>query len=123
MPNVSVRDGKNEHVGARVNLRQRLAAPFAEEMGVRIAARERGARGPVADDDGRARKIEAEQRLEVLFDRDPADTKKNWPRQVERLLAARMEQGVIDAAAPKPDASEAAPRQLRADRRRRRHHR
>ncbi len=105
---------EDEHVGARVNLRQRLAVPFAEEMGVRIAALERGARRPVADDDRRARKVEAEQRLEVLLHRDPADAEKDRPRQVERPLAARMEQGVIDAAAPQPDALEAAPRQLRA---------
>ena len=80
----------------------------AEEMGVRKAALERRARRTVADDDGRARKVESEQSLEVLFDRDPADAEKDRPRQVERPLGARPEQGVIDAAAPKPNPVEAA---------------
>ena len=52
-----------------------------------IAALERGARGAVADDDGRAGQIEVEQRLEVLFHRHPADREEDRPRQIEHPVA------------------------------------
>ena len=89
----------------------------------RIAALEMAANRSVADDDGRARQIEAKQRFEVLFHRHPSDRQEDRPRQVERALGPRAVDGVVDAASPEPDPGEAAASEIGADRRRRRHHR
>ena len=92
--------GEDEHVGARIDVGQRFALLCAEKMRVRIAALKMAARRSVADDDSRARQVEIEQRLEVLFHRDPTDRQEDRPRQVERALRPRTVEGVIDAARP-----------------------
>ena len=61
--------GKDEGVGAGVDVNERLPVQFAEEIGVGKARLQPGAIRSVADDDLRARQIEREKRLEVLFDR------------------------------------------------------
>ena len=114
---------EDEHVGAGVDPRQRFAVQRAEEMRVREAPLEAGARRPVADDDHRARQLELQQRLEVLLHRDATDAEEDRPRQVERVGRARPIEAVVDAARPHLDLFEAAARQLVADRQGRRQRR
>jgi hypothetical protein len=73
--------GKDERVGRGVGLGERLAEPGAEEhrLGVRLC-RVRDSR-PVADHQLRPRQIEAEERHDVLLDRDPADVEEDRARR------------------------------------------
>ena len=87
----------------------------AEKMRIRKTALQLGARRPVADDDLRARQVEAQHRLQILFDRHAADVEKDRPRQTDRAAIARMVERVIDAARPDDDALEAALREFVAN--------
>ena len=64
---------EHEDVGRRIDLRQCLALPGAEEHRMRIFPLQRDARRAVADDELGARQIEVEKGLEVFLDGDAAD--------------------------------------------------
>ena len=113
---------KHEDVGGGIDLRQGLALQRPEKHGVRIFARQRRARRPVADDHLGAGQIEIEKRLEILFDRDAADAEEHRTRQAE-IDGARTKQAGVDAARPQHHVAKAARAQFGRQRRRRRHHR
>ena len=121
-PNVSVRLGKHEDIGGRIDLApvpRRAARPGTPRPDIPL---QRRARRAVADDDLGAGQIEVEEGLEILFDRDAADAEEDRPRQAE-IDAARMKQRGIDAARPQHHVAKAARAQFGRQRRRRRHHR
>ena len=68
---------EHEDVGGGIDLRQFLAVPRAEKHRFRIVSLQRRARRPVADDHLGAGQIEIEEGLEILLDRDAADTEKD----------------------------------------------
>ena len=113
---------EHEDVGGRIDLRQFLAVPRAQEHRIRIFPLQRRARRAIADDELGAGQIEIEEGFEILFDRDAADAEEHRPRQAE-VDAARMKQRGVDAARPQHHIAKAAHAQFGRQRRRCRHHR
>ena len=113
---------KHEHVGRGIGLRQFLALARAKKHRLRIFPGQRRPRRSVADDQLGAGQIELQERLKILFDRDPADADKNRARQAE-VHVARMKQFCIDAARPQHHVAKTAQPQFGGKRGRRRHHR
>ena len=86
----------------------------AEEMRVGIAALQRAARRPVADDDGRARQIEA-RAAPRDFSRPRRGRRRERSGAANRdAWRARAEERVVDAARPDLDPVEAAPAEFLA---------
>src|SRR6202035_2536654 len=86
---------KNENVGRRIDLGQRLALQRAEEYYIGIFLLHREARRGVADDHLGSLQIELKNRLEILFPRDPADADENRLR-LAQIDGARTEQRGVD---------------------------
>ena len=106
---------EHEHVPGGDVARQRLATQLPGEGDVGVAYTEFRQVRPVADDDLAAVEAQIEERLDVLLDGDPADEQRDRPRQREGLLAARPEEGRIDAAPPARESGEAARRKALGD--------
>ena len=121
MPNVSVKTGKDEDIGAAIDLRKRLAVSFPRKRADGIFDRfEPRAVRPITDDDLLAGQVEGEKGLQILLDRKPRD------REIDRrctrrpLSRPRAKLGAINPLLPEHQVVETLRRQfvehgLRAD--------
>src|SRR5262249_59367975 len=82
---------EHEDVGRREMRGQGAILQQSEELRVRKAPLERRLLGAGADDDLRAGKIEREERVEVLFDREPPYADEDGARKAEFDRAIRPE--------------------------------
>src|SRR3546814_8409848 len=96
------------HVGRREVSGEILAVAGAHEAHLRIAAAQFGELRPVADDILRSGKVECQESLDVLFDRDPAHIHGDRPRRVEEVLRPRAKERRVDAARPEREMTEPA---------------